>query len=167
MAEFDEQEEKPKRDLGKILAMTYVFVNLCAMGVGSFMVYSGTIGYETPAATSEELNRELASFREKLQEKPMMYAMDQLNTNLTGLPRRLIRVELNLEMLDAEGFEEIINLGARGRDSVVRIINGKTYDDLESVQGKLRLKNEIVAQLNGLLDRGVVKNVYFSDFVVQ
>lgn len=162
-----EGEKKPARDMKKIMALAYVVLNLAAMGVGSFLVYSSTLGYVSPSASSEELDREMASFRATLQEKPMTYTMETFNTNLTGLPRRLIRMELNLEMLDAEGFEEIINLGAKGRDAIVRIINSKSYDDLETVQGKLHLKNEIIAQLNGQLDRGVVKNVFFSDFVVQ
>lgn len=163
----DSNEGKPKRDIKKILAMVYMAVNLGAMGVGSFLVYSATLGYHPPTVSSEELNREITAFRQTLLERPMMYTMETFNTNLIGLPRRMVRMEVNLEMLDAEGFEEIINLGARGRDSIMKIINSKTYDDLESVQGKLHLKNEIIAQLNSQLERGVVKNIFFSDFVVQ
>ncbi|MGE0764716.1 MAG: flagellar basal body-associated protein FliL [Bdellovibrionales bacterium] len=161
------QGGKPPKDMKKIFAMAYMALNLAAMGVGSYLVYASTLGYKPLSASSEELNREITAFRQTLLEKPMTYTMETFNTNLTGLPRRLIRLEVNLEMLDAEGFEEIINLGARGRDSIVRIINNKTYDDLESVQGKLHLKNEIIAQLNSQLERGVVKNIFFSDFVVQ
>lgn len=167
MAEEAAASDKPKRDMKKLMALAYVAINLGAMGVGSYLVFASTVGYKPPQVSSEELNREITSFRQTLLEKPMTYTMETFNTNLTGLPRRLIRMEVNLEMLDAEGFEEIINLGARGRDSIVRIINAKTFDDLESVQGKLHLKNEIIAQLNSQLERGVVKNVFFSDFVVQ
>ena len=162
-----EGEKKPPKDMKKILALAYVALNLGAMGIGSYLVFVSTLGYTSPSVSSEELNREISAFHQTLLEKPMTYTMETFNTNLTGLPRRLIRLEVNLEMLDAEGFEEIINLGAKGRDSIVRIINGKTYDDLETVQGKLHLKNEIIAQLNGQLARGVVKNIFFSDFVVQ
>jgi flagellar FliL protein len=49
----------------------------------------------------------------------------------------------------------------------MRILNGKTFEDVETVQGKLHLKNQIVAQLNSELKKGVVKNVYFSELVVQ
>lgn len=167
MAEAEAQAQAPKRDLGKILGLAYMVINLAAMGVGAYLTFASTIGYVSPEISSDELDREVAAFRETLLEKPMVYTMDTFNTNLNGLPRRLIRVELNLEMLDAEGFEEIINLGAKGRDSIVRILNGKSYSDIESLQGKLHLKNEIIVQLNEQLENGVIKNVYFSDFVVQ
>ena len=38
---------------------------------------------------------------------------------------------------------------------------------VETVQGKLHLKNQIIAELNNELKKGVVKNVYFSELVVQ
>lgn len=167
MAEDDGEQQAPKRDLKKILAMAYVAINLTCMGVGTYLVYVSTVGFTSPSASSEELDREIAAFRATLLERPMVYTMDTFNTNLNGLPRRLIRMELNLEMLDAEGFEEVINLGAKGRDTIVRIIQSKAYSELETLQGKLHLKNEIIAQLNEQLANGVVKNVYFSDFVVQ
>ena len=50
---------------------------------------------------------------------------------------------------------------------VIRVMNSMRFDQIESVQGKLKLKNEIIASLNSVLENGVVKNVYFSDFVVQ
>lgn len=157
----------PKRDVKKLMLMLYLVVNLGAMGAGSYLVFVSTIGYHSPTISSEELDKEVTAFRKTLQESPMVYTMETFNANLTGLPRRLIRMEVNLEMLDAEGFEEIINLGAKGRDAVAKIINGKTFADLETLQGKLHLKNEIIAQLNEMMDHGVVKNIYFSDFVVQ
>jgi flagellar protein FliL len=167
MADELDGQSAPKRDLKKIIAMAYVALNLTCMGVGSYLVYAVTLGYTTPQVSSAELDREITAFRQTLLEKPMIYTLETFNTNLSGLPRRLIRMELNLEMLDAEGFEEIIDLGAKGRDTVVKIINSKTFAEIETLQGKLHLKNEIIAQLNKHLDQGVVKNVYFSDFVVQ
>ena len=167
MAEVDGELKKPKRDIKKILGLVYVALNLSSMAVGSYLVYASTIGFTSPSATSAELDKELDAFRKTLLEKPMIYTMETFNTNLNGLPRRLVRMELNLEMLDAEGFEEIINLGAKGRDTIVRIVNGKAYSDLETLQGKLHLKNEIIAQLNEQLSQGVVKNVYFNSFAVQ
>jgi len=167
MANNQNDSEQPKRDIGKILLLAYITLNLSAMAVGSYLVYMATVGYVTPAKRSAELDREIAAFRAELQERPLVYTMDQFNTNLSGVPRRLIRVEMNLEMLDAEGFEEIIVSGAQAKDTVVRLLNSKSFGEVESVQGKLHLKSEIIAQLNGLLERGVVKDIYFSDFVVQ
>ncbi|MNU01437.1 flagellar basal body-associated protein FliL [compost metagenome] len=56
---------------------------------------------------------------------------------------------------------------AKARDQIVRILNDKNFSDLESIQGKLFLKDKIASEVNQLLRKGVVKDVFFSDFVVQ
>ncbi|MCC7406316.1 MAG: flagellar basal body-associated FliL family protein [Bdellovibrionales bacterium] len=166
MAE-EQAPAKPKMDVGKILTLVFVAINLLVLAGGAYLVYASTLGHHAKVSTEEELNKELAEFRKSLQQSPVLYTMETFNTNLDGVPRRLIRMELSLEMLDEEGFEEVISLGAEARDSIVRILNSTVYTDVETVQGKLHLKNRIIAQLNEFLDKGVVRNVYFSDFVVQ
>ncbi len=164
MAEEEKQEEK---DLGKLLGLAFVVIDIVVVGVGAFLVFISTIGHVNPSISNEELNKEIVEFEKTLQNNPIMYTMDTFNTNLEGVPRRFLRVQVSLEMLDEEGYEEVLGLGAEARDSIVKILNTKQYKELDSVQGKLHLKNQITAQVNSFLHRGVVKNVYFSDFVVQ
>ncbi len=56
---------------------------------------------------------------------------------------------------------------AIARDKIVRVLNDKNFNDLESIQGKLFLKDTIAMEVNSILKEGVVKDVFFSDFVVQ
>jgi flagellar FliL protein len=142
-------------------------VNLAVLGTGSYLVYVSTLGVEQASLSNEKAERDLASFEESLRGDPVLYTMAPFNTNLDGVPRRLIRVELSLEMMDEEGYEEVIGIVPQARDSIMRILNSKTFSDIESVQGKLHLKNQVVADLNASLRKGVVKNVYFNELVVQ
>ena len=167
MAEDNAAAEKPAKDIGKILGLVFVVFNLAVLGGGAFLVFKSTIGHEVKSTSEVEAIRELASFEESLSAGPVMYSLEAFNTNLDGVPRRLIRMELSLEMLDTEGFEEVVELGPEARDSIVKILNSKTFNEVETVQGKLHLKNQIITQLNSFLDKGVVQNVYFSDFVIQ
>lgn len=166
MAEAEEQS-KPPRNLKKILTFAFIVFNLSVLGAGTYLVYVSTLGVQPKKISNEEAQRELASFEESLRGDPVLYTMASFNTNLDGVPRRLIRLELSLEMMDEEGYEEVIGIVPQARDSIMRILNAKTFDDVETVQGKLHLKNQIVAELNTSLRKGVVKNVYFSELVVQ
>ena len=163
----EEQDQKPKKDLGKLLGFAFAGLNLGGLVAGAYLVFASTLGYTPPGQKDADVQRELAAFEKKLQQGPVMYTLEPFNTNLAGVPRRLVRMEMNLEMLNEEGFEEVIKLGAGARDAVVRLLNSKNFTEIESVQGKLQLKNQIITQINGYLDKGVVKNVYFSEFVVQ
>ena len=168
MADEEKSEVKePKKDMGKILGLAFVGLNLAVLGVGVFLVYSSTLGYSTKVVGEDELNKELVEFRKKLQANSVLFTMPEFNTNLDGVPRRVVRVELSLEMLDENGFEEIVAQGAEPRDAIIKVLNSKKFHQLESVQGKLRLKNQIIASVNERLKYGVVKNVFFSKFIVQ
>jgi flagellar FliL protein len=162
-----EQKQTPPKDLKKILTFAFIALNLIMLGGGTYLVYISTLGLETRKLSNEQAERDLAAFEEKLRGEPVMYAMEPFNTNLDGVPRRLVRLQLSLEMMDEEGFEEVIGIAPKARDSIMRILNGKQFTEMETVQGKLHLKNQIIAEINGSLHKGVVKNVYFSDLVVQ
>lgn len=159
--------EKPKRDIKKLMGFVFAALNLGGLGFGTYLVYMSTLGVEHKSTSNEQAERELASFEESLRGNPVLYTMSPFNTNLDGVPRRLIRLDLSLEMMDEEGYEEVIGLTPQARDSIMRILNGKSFSDVETVQGKLHLKNQIIADLNSSLKKGVVKNVYFNELVVQ
>lgn len=160
--------QAPKKDFGKLLLPVFAVLNLAVVGGGAFLVYQSTLGYHSP------VEREPAAFEELKKERKdgelaesVMFTMPPFTVNLSGTPRRLIRVEMTFEMLDKEGFEEIVRNSPAARDSIVRILNRKTFDDVETIQGKLFLKDQIAVALNQSLKNGVVKDIYFSQFLVQ
>ena len=172
----DEKKEAPKEDkkprnLGLILQVAFAVVNLSVAGLGLYWVYAATIGWHSPSITETQLAAEAEAQNEsdETSSGPLVYTMDKFTVNLAGEPKRTIRVEVNLEMLGKDGFEEVINNDnkAKARDRIVRLLNDQTFSEVESIQGKLFLKDKIAMELNGILDKGVVKDVYFSEFVVQ
>lgn len=158
-----------KVDVKKILTLVLAVVNLGIGGFGLFMTYKGTLGWTNPKITEEELKRSIASETPQDLIGPFIYTMDKFTVNLGGEPKRTIRLEVNLELLDHEGFEEIINTEnrARARDRIVDLLNSKTFGDVETLQGKLFLKENIAYEINQILPRGSIKDIYFTEFVVQ
>ena len=157
-----------KETVKKILMGLLVAVNVSVLGVGTYWVYISTIGYDYPKVTESSL-REPASLKEKFGDTPMIYTMDKFTANLAGVPKRTIRLQVNLDMISPLAFQEIMDFEyrAKARDRIVRILNEKTVDELESIQGKLFLKDKIVSEVNQILDKGLVKEVYFTDFVMN
>ncbi len=167
---------KKKLPVGLILQIGFALLNLSLTGLGGYWVYSATLGWHSPIISEARLADEKEANLKKHEGSevdsdtgPLVYTMDKFTVNLEGEPKRTIRLEVNLEMLGKDGFEEVINSDnrAKARDRIVRILNGKSYDELETIQGKLFLKDKIAVEINSILDKGVVKDVYFSEFVVQ
>lgn len=152
---------------GKLAFFALLAVNLIANGIGTLLVYKSTIGYQYPSVSEEQVESETTAHKDQNKSQPVLYTMDPLVVNLAGTPQRAIRMAVSLEMLDQDGFEEIMAMGSRSRDMIVRILNQKTFSDVETLQGKLFLKDQIALALNSSLKSGVVKDVYFTDFVVE
>lgn len=158
-----------KATVKKILVASMVTMNLAALGLGTYWVFISTVGYEYPNKITEKKLREPASLNEKFAQAPLVYTMDNLVVNLAGVPKRMIMVQVNLDMISPIAFQEIMDFDnrAKARDRIVRILNDKTFDDLETIQGKLFLKDKIVSEVNQVLSKGLVKDVYFSAFVMN
>lgn len=169
MAEEKAGASEKKIDIKKILSLTLVIINVAVGGVSLFFTYKGTLGWTNPKITEDELVRQLASEAPKDIVGPFIYTMDKFTVNLGGEPKRSIRLEINLELLDQVGFEEIINTEnrAKARDRIVDLLNTKTLSDIETLQGKLFLKENIAHEINQILPRGAIKDIYFTEFVVQ
>jgi len=164
-----EGQGKAKGGLAKLMLPIFAVLNLVVVGGGAFLAYQGTLGYRAPTLREPAALKELKAERKEsagLSER-VMYTMPPFTVNLAGQPRRLMRVEMTFEMLDKEGFEEIVRNSPRARDEIMRILNRKSFDEVETIQGKLSLKDQIAVTLNQSLKTGVVKDIYFSDFLVQ
>jgi flagellar FliL protein len=53
------------------------------------------------------------------------------------------------------------------RDIVIRSLSSKTFEEVSTIKGKDRLKDEIVTKINDILADGQIRNIFFTDFVVQ
>ena len=153
--------------VAKILLPLLALLNLGVLGGGGFLVYSATLGFHPPMLSEDEAQEELKGKREIASVEPVVFTMPAFTVNLAGTPRRLIRIEMAFEMLDKDGFEEIVRNSPAARDTIMRILNEKTFDQVETIQGKLFLKDQIAVTLNQSLKSGVVKDIYFNQFLVQ
>jgi flagellar FliL protein len=156
------RERLPKILMGVLLA-----VNFMAMIGGTFAIYTLKIAYKRPTINEESESKSLFQDRDIRAEKPVLYSFEPFTVNLDGRPRKLVRAVIQLEMLSEEGYEEVVNQTPVARDEIVRILNSKTYEDVETIQGKLFLKDQIMTSMNGILHRGSVKEVYIGEFIVQ
>jgi flagellar FliL protein len=53
------------------------------------------------------------------------------------------------------------------RDRILMTIPAKTYAVVNTLDGKLALRDELLGRINELLQSGKISNLYFTEFVVQ
>ncbi len=164
--EKQEQEPQPKKAKSKLLLIGVVGVLLVALlGVGGFIVYTQVLG-----GGGEEAKKEAAKAKELKEAARLgiVTALDPFIVNLSDeAGKRYLKVTMQLELDNEKLNEEITNKMPQIKDSIITVLSSKTTDDLLTIDGKFKLKEQIQTRVNVLLKTGVVKNVFFVEFVIQ
>jgi flagellar FliL protein len=84
-----------------------------------------------------------------------------------GQELRYLKVKVELEMVGPAVKTELEGRLAPIRDSILILLSAKTLADIQDVQGKNTLKDEILGAINKSIPPGKIAKVYFTDFVVQ
>lgn len=79
---------------------------------------------------------------------------------------RVLRLEVQVDT-DAAVAELITQRTPQLRDSVILAVSDYTWSELEGVDGKTRLRDELLLRLNGVVAPRAIERLYFTQFVVQ
>lgn len=98
----------------------------------------------------------------------VMLPLEPFIVNLAGSEgKRFLKVSITLE-LSSTGLRTEINENIQKvTDSILILLSSKTFEDVYSIQGKFKLKDEIVTRVNRFLLLGHIKDAYFTEFVIQ
>lgn len=180
--EVPENGEKKKSGNMLLIIIIAVFVLILVIGGVIFALMSGheeeggaAAHQEAPAHGDEQVAADEHAAPSKggshgapTTEVGIMFPLDLFTVNLLSESgRRYLKVEMNLEL---EGEELALELETKKpvlRDVIIRILSGKSLEEVSTIKGKETLKEEIVTDLNQRVKDGQIKNVYFTDFVVQ
>lgn len=83
-----------------------------------------------------------------------------------GRPR-FLKIHMDMELEDDKSLSELESIKPKARDSIITLLSSHTTDSLSSVADKQKLKDEVLHRLNSIMTSGRVKEVYFSEFMVQ
>ncbi|RII30004.1 MAG: flagellar basal body protein FliL [Geobacter sp.] len=97
-----------------------------------------------------------------------IYPLEPFIVNIyDGQELRYLKVKVEMEMATPALKSEVDARLAPIRDAVLVLLSTKTLQDIQDVQGKNQLKDEILTAVNKQITTGKVTKIYFTDFVVQ
>jgi flagellar FliL protein len=98
----------------------------------------------------------------------IIHQMDPFIDNLLGdRGKRYLKAKLDLEVESEEVKSELKKRTPQLRDAILLLLTSKTFEDVSRPEGKIQLRNELIARINQLLQGGTVRTLYFTEFVVQ
>jgi flagellar FliL protein len=155
-----------KKLFGPTVVRTLIFVALALV----LIIISGTIAYlvsrraGAPPAT-EKISPE---FVEK--ENPLAYfdmESFSINTSDTDEPHFLkLTLSLGYEMGRVELQSELVQRRAQLRDIIIPIIGAMKYTDLNTQDKRDALKGDLMRRINEVLQKGKIKGIAFTEFVL-
>lgn len=81
--------------------------------------------------------------------------------------RRYLKANMDVEVTDGDVAAELNAAMPKIKDALLLLLSSKSFADISSMDKKIELKNEIVDRLNLIIGKAKVRNVYFTEFVVQ
>lgn len=161
--------EAPKRKLdtqSKLVLLNTLFV-LAALGT---LAYTKLL-YKKPVIEEHvelEKKQEEAKAAPEPTERPLV-KFDQMTINIamTSGKAHYATVAFAIECRDDAACANATEKKAILTDKLIAALGRRQLTELNTIQGKLLLKSELVRRFNEILSPGAVTDLYFSNFILQ
>lgn len=151
------------------LLIGLVVVNMLVVAFVGFMVWKGRKADEAKPGIEKVIEGEHQTQTEeqaKPEEVGKVIPLETFIVNLAGSKgRKVLKVNMELEVKGQEVIQEIENRKAQIRDFIIIILSSKSYDEVSAKEGKDALRNEIKDNINSFLSKGKIINVYFTELI--
>jgi flagellar FliL protein len=154
---------------GSVMSILLVMVLVLIAGVGGYFVQELISGNSESKVPSPMIQTQPAETARPA--PPAVGVMIPLEPFMVNLARskgsRILKVTVTLELNNPAVQPEVEDNRQKIMDSILVLMSSKTFEDVYSIQGKFKLKDEITTRVNRFLAMGHVKEVYFSEFLIQ
>lgn len=151
-----EKKQAPKKSKLKLIIIGVVVL---LIGAGGFYGYSK---YKKGKNEKTEDN--------KTQKVSIICPINSFVVNLLdkqNVGKRYLKVTIQLEVGKEEDKLLIENHNPQLRDTILLLLSSQTLKEINTMEGKLELKQALLSRMKQILGDGVVRSIYFTEFVVQ
>ncbi|PKM81945.1 MAG: hypothetical protein CVU88_03600, partial [Firmicutes bacterium HGW-Firmicutes-13] len=94
------------------------------------------------------------------------YFLENFIVNLAE-QRRYLKIGIVLSYFDGELGEELDRREPQIKDKIIDILWGKSLEEIYTDNFLQEIKGEIVREINSVIRRGKIEEVYFTEFIIQ
>ena len=140
------------------------------IGVG-VMLYLGQKKKDLEPGIDDVIKGEHEQVQKDEKNKEFIGKLVPLETFLVNVSgsrgRKLVKMNMELEVTNAEVQEEVEKIKPKIRDYIIIIASSKTFGEISTKEGKDALREEIKNQINLFLTKGQITRVYFTEFILN
>ena len=164
----EEEKEAPqeKKSMMKWIVIGVVIIAIAAGGFVGWRMFMAKDANENQNGDSvAEMKAE-----NKEKEVSIIIPLESFIVNLmdkSGYGKRYLKTTVELEVGDEEAQLLLQENKAQLRDTILLILSSQSFGEINSIEGKLELKQTLLVRINRLLGGKKVRRLYFTEFVVQ
>ena len=175
--EGEEGGEGKKKGKGKLIII--LVVALLILGGGGFAAYKFLFSSpEEPAVsanaeggpegTAQGTEGQAQGEGQAEEAGTQVYPLDPFIVNLADpVGNRYLKVKVALQLDSALLQAEVETKIPQIRDGFLILLSSKSLSQINTTEGKLKLRSELLHRVNQVLKKGRVTTLYFTEFVVQ
>ncbi|GJL53258.1 MAG: flagellar basal body-associated protein FliL [Nitrospirales bacterium] len=149
----------------KLLILIILAVAVLGAGGGAAWFMLGS-GEEEAHATDKTHEKE--SGAEHMEEPGPIVELEPFVLNLADRDElRYLKISIKLELDRPEEQTDYPAKVPAIRDALLVLLSSKESHLLRTTNGKRRVRDEILSRANGVMHKGKVSKVFFTDFVIQ
>lgn len=160
----EEKEEIKDAEEGKALKksklkLIIIPVVVLLLAVGGFLGYS-----------KYKKGKEAKTLAQKTEKVSIICPLKSFVVNLLdkkGVGKRYLKVTIQLEVENEENRLVVENHIPQLRDTILLLLSSQTLNEINTMEGKLELKQTLLSRMKQILGDGIVQRIYFTEFVVQ
>jgi len=166
MAE-ENQEQQEEQGGGKKKLLIILLVLLLLGGGGGFAAYKFLLSDKSKDEEKDKAE-EIVKETQSIEQIGIMYDLGSFVVNLADKDAdRYLKINIVLEIENEQVRIELEKRLPQIKDAITTLLITKTSEELKTAEGMELLKEEIIKRVNAILPLGGVKNVYFTEFVIQ
>ncbi len=164
--EANEQQEKKG---GKKKLIIILVLLLLVLGAGGGAAYKFLVLDKQKEAKEKEKKAEkVVEEIKNVEDIGVQFDVGTFIVNLQDKDAdRYLKITIVLDVQDDKIKAELEKRLPQVKDAITTLLFTKTSKELRTAEGIEELKEEILKRVNAILPIGGVKNVYFTDFVIQ
>jgi flagellar protein FliL len=171
MAEGKEPEGEGKEPEGEVQPKKFPLKLIILGGLVIVLVAGGFFVWNMHMKESKTEAQVFETIPQKIEkEEAAAYPLDSFIVNLmdkTGLSKRYLKVGMILEIGKQEQGMILDKYKPQMRDTILILLSSKSFIEINTMEGKLELKQALLSRLNQILGSVIVRRIYFQEFVVQ
>lgn len=157
-----------KKMLMVVLVLVLLFFGV--LGGGFYVVLNKmtTLEHQIQTAGGGQGGHTAQPAESKKHEETETFNLDSLIVNLAdGDGSRYLRVNMVLEIATKDALADVEKRKPQLKNIALMLLPTKSVQHLNSGEGKIALRDELMAKMNEILGKPIISDIFFTEFVIQ